>query len=191
MPKIILTSILIKFYFYFFFFDLKAISLLFFIFGLFSLIFGVFNAIYQYKLKRFLAYSAIANVGFILLAMSSVNVEVMLAILIYIFCYIVPVMLIFFILLNVRKLNPSFSEMLNIFELIFLNNNNNKFVKIFFVSLIFFSFAGIPPLIGFFGKFLLFFSVMNSHNFLVLIILLIFSIISAFYYVRIVNFFYF
>jgi len=55
----------------------------------------------------------------------------------------------------------------------------------------FFSFAGIPPFAGFFAKLLLFISMMETYFFLGIVLLLISSVISVFYYIRLVRFLFF
>ena len=187
MPKIVLTFFFVKLYFFIFCFEIEFFSLLFFICGLLSLFIGIFNAMYQYKLKRFLAYSSITTVGFALISFSTMTFDGFFGGLYFIFCYLFSVALLFFLTLNIRKHNlKEFSEL---FDLSLLNNNNP--ILLLFICFIFLSFAGIPPLIGFFGKFFIFFSLFNSFNYFILFILFLLSVISSFYYLRVIRFIYF
>lgn len=67
LPKITLIIFLIKLFYFIFYFFSYYFTILVFLTIFFSLIFGTFGAVYQIKLKRFLAYSAIANMDFCLL----------------------------------------------------------------------------------------------------------------------------
>lgn len=187
MPKIVLTFFFVKLYFFIFNFEIEFFSTLFFICGFLSLFIGIFNAMYQYKIKRFLAYSSISTVGFVLISFSTMTFDGFFGGLYFIFTYLFSVALIFFILLNIRKNN--LKEFNELFELSLLNNYNP--ILLLFICFIFLSFAGIPPLIGFFGKFFIFFSLLNSFNYFILFILFILSVISSFYYLRVIRFIYF
>jgi len=186
-PKIVLTFFFVKLYFFVFVFNMTFFSVLLFICGLLSISIGVINAMYQYKIKRFFAYSSIVNVGFVLIAFSSMTFDGFFSGLYFIFCYLFSISLIFFILINVRRYN--FVEFNKLFD--FSNLNSSDSILLLIISFIFLSFAGIPPLAGFFGKFFVFFSIFNSYNYLVLFIIFIFSVVSAFYYLRVIRFMYF
>jgi NADH-quinone oxidoreductase subunit N len=187
MPKLVLTFVFVKFYFYLFSFELRFFSIYLFICGFLSLIIGIYNAMFQNNLKRFFAYSSIVNVGFILISFSIMDFNGFFSGLFFLFCYLFSIILIFYLILNYRQI--SLKEFNTLFDLSLLNNSSNLILYIF--SLIFLSFAGIPPLIGFFGKFFVFFSLFNSFNYLILLLLLLLSVISGFYYLRIIRFIFF
>lgn len=187
LPKIVLTCFFVKLYFFIFIFEIEFFSILFLICGFLSLFIGIFNAMYQYKIKRFLAYSSITTVGFILISFSTLTFHGFFSGLYFVFCYIFSIVLLFFLILNIRKNN--LKEFYELFEFSLLNNYNP--ILLIFICFIFLSFAGIPPLIGFFGKFFIFFSLLNSFNYFILVILFILSVISSFYYLRVVRFIYF
>jgi NADH-quinone oxidoreductase subunit N len=187
MPKIVLTFFFVKLYFCLFNFESELFSVLFFVCGFLSVVIGIINAMYQYKIKRFLAYSSITTVGFVLISFSTMTFDGFFSGLYFIFCYIVSVCLLFFILLNIRKNNMK--ELNELFDLSLISNSNPLLCLL--ICFIFLSFAGIPPLIGFFGKFFIFFSLFNSFNYFILFILLFLSIISSFYYLRVIRFIYF
>jgi len=187
MPKIVLTFFFVKLYFFIFNFEIEVFSVFFLICGLLSLFIGIFNAMYQYKIKRFLAYSSISTVGFVLVSFSTMTFDGFFGGLYFIFCYIFSVVLLFFLILNIRKSN--LKEFHELFELSLLNNNNP--ILLLFICFVFLSFAGIPPLIGFFGKFFIFFSLLNSFNYFILFVLFVLSVISSFYYLRVIRFIYF
>jgi len=99
----------------------------------------------------------------------------------------VSVCLIFMFLLSYRKYE--FYEFIDSFELSLLSKYN--ILISVFVALIFLSFAGVPPLLGFFGKFLIFLSFIVEYNYIVLFFVLLLSIVSGFYYVRMIRFIFF
>jgi NADH-quinone oxidoreductase subunit N len=167
------------------FFELKF-SYLFIITGFLSIVVGGVYAMFQFKIKRFLAYSTIVNVGFILIGFSVFSLDGMYSIIVYLFCYLVPVLSFFLFLIFFRLKNKS--ELNNLFE---LSNFNYNTMLIFFISILFFSFLGLPPFMGFFGKFFIYLNLLNNLNYLIFLILLISSVIVGFYYIRVVRFLFF
>ena len=89
----------------------------------------------------------------------------------------------FFLLLQMRL--RFFKEIFYLYELSYVLKSN-LIVCIFFIIL-FFSFAGVPPLIGFFSKFYLFLFLINNYNFFIVFIVLLSGVISSFYYVRVIR----
>lgn len=119
--------------------------------------------------------------GFILCTIMSYNFEIFLF---YVTIYSFILISIFIVLFNL--VNPISGKSLNnINQLIYLKKIN----YIYFLSLTisFFSISGIPPLSGFFSKFFIFLSLSNLDINLLVFILLLFSIISCFYYLRIIK----
>jgi NADH-quinone oxidoreductase subunit N len=154
---------------------------IFFLLSFFSLILGSIGGLLQQKIKRLLAYSSIANVGFFLIAFCATFVEGISAVLFYFFIYSFLSIALFFIILNIRYLNNSL-KFKNIYEYSSLINSNIP-VSLVIISLLF-SFIGIPPLAGFFGKFFLLFSIAFSEYFVLFICAVIASVLTAFYYLR-------
>ena len=79
----------------------------------------------------------------------------------------------------------SFKEFFYLYELSYVFKSN-MVLSLFFVIL-FFSFAGVPPLIGFFSKFYLFLFLVNNYNFFLVFFVFICGVISSFYYVRVIR----
>jgi NADH:ubiquinone oxidoreductase subunit 2 (subunit N) len=185
LPKILLIFLLVKFYFFLFFFELN-LSLYFFLIGLLSIVLGGINAMYQLKIKRFLAYSTIANVGYIFISLSIFSLESMFSSIFYLICYLLSVFVFFFFILHFRKGKKV--EFFYFFEISIISYN---LLLLFFISLIFFSFIGLPPFLGFFGKLFVYFNLLVQKNYFTLAILLIFSVVIGFYYLRVVRFLFF
>jgi NADH:ubiquinone oxidoreductase subunit 2 (subunit N) len=151
--------------------------------GIFSILIGFINAMFQFKIKRFLAYSSIFTIGFLILILVQGNIDSFFVVFFYLLCYSVTLMSFFFLLLHIRL--RFFKEFFYLYELSYVLKSN-VIISIFFVIL-FFSFAGVPPLIGFFSKFYLFLFLVNNYNFLIVFIVFICGVISSFYYVRIIR----
>jgi NADH-quinone oxidoreductase subunit N len=138
---------------------------------------------FQFKIKRFLAYSSIFTIGFLVIILAQGNVDSFFVVFFYLLCYSVTLMSFFFFLLHIRL--RFFKEFFYLYELSYLLKSNT-IISIFFVIL-FFSFAGVPPLIGFFSKFYLFLFLINNYNFFLVSIVLLCGVISSFYYVRVIR----
>ena len=169
--------------------------------SLFSLIIGSVLGLTQFRIKRLYAYSTISHVGFILLALSVNSVESIQAYIFYIISYSISNLNAFVILVTI-----GFSLYLYVYkdekhsdELIDKNNSPIQLISqlkgYFFVNpylalslaITLFSFAGIPPLIGFFAKqMVLSAALTNGYVFMVLIAILT-SVTSAVYYLSIIK----
>nr|YP_009308410.1 NADH dehydrogenase subunit 2 [Paramoeba pemaquidensis]AOS85548.1 NADH dehydrogenase subunit 2 [Paramoeba pemaquidensis] len=146
-----------------------------------SLIFGISGALKVDKLNKLIAYSSITHMGFILCTILTNSLNIFL---IFIVIYSLILISIFIVFLSL--INPLTGKSINnINQLIYLKKIN----YIFFISLIlsFFSISGIPPLSGFFSKFFIFLSLVNYNWNLLTLIMLLFSVISCFYYLRVIK----
>jgi len=188
LPKISLIFVIFKLY-YFVFFEVFLFSQgLFTLTALFSIILGSIAAIYQIKLKRMLTYSMITNTGYLLFGLSLGDVSGIYVTLLYLISYIFIMVGLFFCFLSlrdrssgllVRRINM-FSNLLEI----------NPFLS-FSIFILLFSIAGVPPLLGFYSKFFLFLFSLKYKMYWLTILFVIFSVISVFYYIRLVKLMYF
>jgi len=157
------------------------LNLIMYYFIILSWLIGSLLAIYQINLKRLLAYSSIVHMGFLLLSLNLFSIN---GAILYQLIYILLTLNIFTLLLSLKK--NKFNEISTIYDLINLYKLN-PYIAIN-LGFIMFSFAGIPPLLGFFGKFYIFKMLFfNEGLFFILFLGLFFSIISSFYYLRIVK----
>ena len=123
-----------------------------------SILLGSVVAIWQSNIKRLIAYSSIAHMGFATLALSTGNKSDIESILIYMIIYIVANIGFFSCLINIQ--NRTEKNIDNISDLAGLSVNNPSLA--ISIALYMFSFAGIPPLAGFFAKYYVFMSLVND-----------------------------
>ena len=153
-----------------------------------SMSLGSFVAIRQTNIKRLLAYSSISHMGFALIGLisplSQLGVQ---ALLIYMLIYIITNLGVFACIISLEK-----NEGETISNTDDLSGLSKKYPFISFsMAMLMFSFAGIPPLAGFFGKYLIFRSAIENGLIEIAVFGLIISVVAAFYYIRIIKIMYF
>jgi NADH-quinone oxidoreductase subunit N len=149
-----------------------------------SLIVGAIGALNQSKIKRIFAYSAIGHIGFIFLGLITGSLNGYIASLTYIFIYIIMTIFTFTVILILYK--NSATPITNIIGL----SRNNKILALSF-ALVLMSIAGVPPLAGFLSKLLVLNAAILSQLWLITIIAIITSVISAFYYLQLIKLMFF
>ena len=149
-----------------------------------SMIVGALLALVEFRIKRFIAYSSINQMGFMLIGIIAGTFEALRASLIFLFIYILMNLGIFILFLNTRdeKTNRSLTYITDLKNFA----AQNHLVTVPFVVILF-SMAGIPPLAGFFGKFYLLLHAFEEQQYLLVIIGLVTSLISAYYYLRLIK----
>jgi NADH-quinone oxidoreductase subunit N len=149
-----------------------------------SMLIGSVGAIKQVKIKRFIAYTSINQIGFILLGISSGNLIGMVSCVVYIILYAIMGIIFFSILLNtihlIHKRNMVYLSDLYSFS---MYNNSSKYIVITLLSM-----CGLPPMGGFVGKLLLYISAIQARLDLILLISLCLSIVSTYYYLSFVRY---
>mgnify|MGYP001369967833 FL=1 len=151
-----------------------------------SMFLGAIAAIAQSNIKRLLAYSSIGHIGYILIALVAANDDGVKASSIYMFSYMVMNIAIFTILLSIKVKNE---YLVNISDLKGLSKSNP--IVSLSISIIMLSMAGIPPFVGFFGKFYVFIAAIENELYVLSILGVLASVISAYYYLRIIKIMYF
>ena len=149
---------------------------------------GSFGAIWQIKIKRLLAFSAISHVGYMLIGLSCCSIESIYAVIFYAVIYVFMSVSSFCLLLAIRKNNSL--KKIKYIEDISTISRVNPFMAICF-AITFFSIAGVPPFAGFFSKMFLFFSAISQFLYLLAFIGVLTSVVSCFYYLRIIQITYF
>ena len=151
-----------------------------------SMFLGAIAAISQSNIKRLLAYSSIGHVGYILIGLVSANEAGIKGAIIYSFIYVLMNIGIFSIILSLKH-HDKYVE--NIKDLSGISKINPIFGVC--IAIIMLSMAGIPPFAGFFGKFYIFMAALDSNLITLAVLGAISSVISAFYYLRIIKVIYF
>ena len=151
-----------------------------------SMFLGAIAAIAQKSIKRLLAYSSIGHVGYILIGLVAANSAGIKGVSIYMSIYVVMNIAVFSIILSL-KYNNVFIEKINEFS----GLSKHKPLISLSLAIIMLSMAGIPPFAGFFGKFYIFVAALKADLILLAVLGVISSVISAFYYLRIIKVMYF
>jgi NADH-quinone oxidoreductase subunit N len=149
---------------------------------------GTFSALTQYKVKRLFAYSTISHIGFVLMGLCCGTQEGIVASYLYILIYIITTIICFTLLLSIYT-KKELLRLYYIKDLISLTRSNSG--AAFITAITFFSIAGVPPLAGFFSKMLIFMMAFFSNIYLLVIIGILVSVVSCFYYIRIIRSVYF
>ena len=151
-----------------------------------SMFLGAIAAIAQKSIKRLLAYSSIGHVGYVLIALVAASDQGVRSASIYMFIYLIMNVSVFTILLSLKKSDKYVEKIDQLSGL----SKTNPVVSVS-LAIIMLSMAGIPPFIGFFGKFYVFIAAIESQQYVLAILGVLASVISAFYYLRIIKGMYF
>lgn len=170
----------------------------------FSLVIGTVLGLSQHRIKRLLAYSTISHVGFILLALIVHTLDSYQAFIFYIMQYILTNLNAFMIIIamgfNLYLYYTSTAEFNNLPE----KNNSpiqliNQLKGYFMINptlslclvITMFSFIGLPPLVGFFGKLMALTSALDNGKILLVLVAVLTSVIGAVYYLSVIKTIYF
>ena len=152
-----------------------------------SIVVGALGAIGQKNIKRLMAYSSINNVGFILVGLATANEQGASAMLFYMAVYVAMSVGGFLAILMLRDENGAPVE--EIERLGGLSRTRPGLALA--LAIVMFSLAGIPPLFGFWGKFLVFQAAVDADMMALAFIGFAASVIGAFYYLKVVKVIYF
>ena len=186
VPKIAALTVFIRFLYVPFINMIDQWQIIIVFLSIASMIFGAVAAIGQKNLKRLVAYSSIGHMGFALAGLSSGTNEGIQSSIIYITIYLIMNLGLFSCLFMMKR-NDKYYE--NIDDLSGLSKNHPLISLSLLIIL--FSLAGIPPMAGFFAKFYVFTAVVKESMYFLAITGLLSTVISAFYYLRIIKIIYF
>lgn len=147
-----------------------------------SMALGAFAAITQTNIKRLMAYSSIGNMGYALVGLASGTVQGVEGVAIFMAIYLAMTLGAFACILSMKTENGRVEQ---IEDLSGLSRTHPYMAAIF--MLILFSLIGIPPLAGFFGKFYVFAAAIKAKLMALAIIGILTSVVSAYYYLRVVK----
>jgi len=186
VPKVAGLAVLIKFMFIPFSNILSEWQTIIIFISIASMILGAVAAIGQKNIKRLLAYSSIGHVGYALAGVATGKISGYQSAIVYISIYVIMNIGIFSCLYQLKK-DGEYKE--NISDLSGVSKKHPLLAISFLIIL--FSLAGIPPLGGFFAKLYVFTAVLEQKMFVLAIIGLLTTVISAFYYLNIIKIIYF
>lgn len=152
------------------------------VFAVLSMFVGAIGALAQTNIKRLMAYSSIANMGYALVPLAAGGEAGLKGMLIFMSIYVISVVGIFACILQMRIRNGMVEQ---ISDLSGLSKSNKGLAVV--LSMFMFSVMGIPPLLGFFGKWFAFMPAVEAGLIWLVVLALIASVIGAFYYLRIIK----
>jgi NADH-ubiquinone oxidoreductase chain 2 len=172
--------------------------------SLLSLVIGSVLGLTQFRIKRLFAYSTISHLGFLLLALSVNSVESIQAFLFYLVQYSISNLNAFFLLITIGYsfFYLVYKERTFLKEEGYLKDTNNSPVQLvsqlkgYFkvnpmlsisLTITLFSFIGVPPLIGFFGKQMILSAALDNGYIFITLVAILTSVISAVYYLVVVK----
>ena len=186
VPKIAAIAVFIRFMYVPFLNVIDQWQMIIVFISIASMILGATAAIGQKNIKRLMAYSSIGHIGYALAGLAPGTNAGIQSTIIYLIIYLVMNLGAFGCIFMMKREN-TFCE--NINDLSGMSKNHPLLALSFLIIL--FSLAGIPPLAGFFAKFYIFMAVIESEMYILAILGLLTTVISAFYYLRIIKIIYF
>ena len=151
-----------------------------------SMALGSFAAIGQRNIKRLMAYSSIGHMGFALVGLAAGTAEGVQGVLVYMAIYVSMTLGVFAVILSMRR--PT-GMVESIDQLAGLSRTHPS--TAFFLAMLLFSMAGVPPLAGFFGKFYVFLAAIKAGLYILAVIGVLASVVGAYYYLAIIKVMYF
>jgi len=151
-----------------------------------SMALGAFAAIGQRNIKRLMAYSSIGHMGFALIGLAAGTSEGVQGVLIYMAIYVTMTLGVFAVILSMRR-DTGMVESID--QLGGLARTHPA--TAFFLAMLLFSMAGVPPLAGFFAKFYVFLAAIKAGLYVLAVIGVLASVVGAYYYLAIVKIMYF
>ena len=152
-----------------------------FLISVLTMIIGNLFALRQQNMKRFLAFSSIAQVGFILIGITGYSAEGSASVIFFVLIYIFSNLAAFGVINLVSAVTGR--ETINDYKEFYKNNRSLSWV----LAIALFSLGGIPPTAGFFGKFFLLLAGAGRGNYLLITIAALNMVISLYYYLKVIK----
>lgn len=192
VPKLAILLLLVRIY-YLSFYDLMGLWQNFLIFvSMTSMIVAALGALYQRKIKRFLAFSSIGHTGYMLMALSTGSLQGLQALVIYTWIYMAMSLHLWTVVIASQRQSRTSADkgpMKYMDELAVLGREHPSLALTVGVAI--FSMAGIPPLAGFCAKLYAFFAAMEASLYGLAIVGVLSSVVGAYYYLRWLKIMYF
>ena len=186
LPKIAVFIVFLKLYFIPFILFKEVWSDILIFVGMLSIVIGSLFALTQENIKRLLAYSAISNIGFIILSLGLISVDGIHASLYYTVVYSLTALASFGIITHITSNSNGIEK---ITDLAGLSKTHPYLAFLILITML--SSAGIPPLIGFHAKLMVIKALISSSYTILSIIVVIMTVVSAYYYLKVIKTIYF
>jgi NADH-quinone oxidoreductase subunit N len=147
-----------------------------------SMLLGSFAAIAQKNIKRLMAYSSIGHMGYALIGLAAGTEAGVRGVLVYLLTYVVMSAGAFACIIAMRRRGLAAEKISDLGGLA-----ANDLTLAVLMAIFMFSMAGIPPMAGFFGKFLVFRAAVDANMWTLAIIGVLTSVVSCFYYLRVIK----
>jgi NADH-quinone oxidoreductase subunit N len=151
-----------------------------------SMALGAFAAIGQRNIKRLMAYSSIGHMGFALIGLAAATEEGVRGVVVYMAIYLTMTLGTFACILAMRRDGAMVEEISDLAGLA-----RTSPAMAFFLAMLLFSLAGVPPLAGFFAKFYVFMAAIKAGLYTLAVIGVLASVVGAYYYLMIIKIMYF
>jgi NADH-quinone oxidoreductase subunit N len=151
-----------------------------------SMLLGAFAAIGQRNIKRLMAYSSIGHMGYALVGLAAGTPEGVQGVIVYMAIYVAMTLGTFACILAMRRGDLMVEEIADLKGLA-----RTKPAMAFFLAMLLFSMAGVPPLAGFFAKFYVFLAAIKAGLYTLAVIGVLASVVGCYYYLMIVKVMYF
>ncbi|WP_062233469.1 NADH-quinone oxidoreductase subunit NuoN [Aureimonas sp. N4] len=147
-----------------------------------SMLLGSFAAIGQRNIKRLMAYSSIGHMGYVLVGLAAGNEAGVRGVLIYMATYVAMTLGTFAVILSMRRHDEMIED---VYELAGLSRSNP--ILALALTTLMLSLAGLPPLLGFWGKYYVFVAAVGAGLVPLAVIGVVASTVGLFYYLRVVK----
>ena len=147
-----------------------------------SMAVGAFGALMQTNIKRLMGYSSIGNVGYALVGLSAGTALGVWSVLLYFTLYIIGVAGAFAVILSMRKAEGMVERIEDLAGL-----SKTRPAMAWAMTALMFSIGGMPFLVGFFGKFFVFYAAVDAGLIWLVVVAVLFSTVSIAYYLRVVK----
>lgn len=147
-----------------------------------SMVVGAFAAVAQRDIKRLMAYSSIGNMGYALVGLIAGGAAGVGSVMVYLVIYMAMTAGAFAVILRMRRGGLAVSEISDLSGL-----SRTAPALAWAMAILMFSMSGIPPMAGFFGKFMIFKAAIDAGYYGLAVIGVLTSVVAAFYYLRIIK----
>jgi NADH-quinone oxidoreductase subunit N len=151
-----------------------------------SMVLGAFAAIGQRNIKRLMGYSSIGHMGYALVGLAAGTQEGVQGVVVYMAIYVAMTLGTFACILAMRRGDVMVEEIADLKGLA-----RTQPAMAFFLAMLLFSMAGVPPLAGFFAKFYVFLAAIKAGLYTLAVIGVLASVVGCYYYLMIVKVMYF